>query len=134
LAEKSVLIESSKPSSSAIRFDQGQRLLNEFARTYKTGNLQQFMLLFSAKARNDHGDRSALEQDYRYLFTQSTWREIEFSNLQWHDTEKFSLSANYTTKVKWQNKIWLNRISGSIEFYFIQENGKVRIQQILLGE
>jgi hypothetical protein len=134
LIAKPVVLDAVKPNNSALRIDQGLWLLDEFTRTFQAGNLQQFMLLFSAKALNNRGDRTAIEQDYRYLFTQSTRREIQFLNLQWRDKESLSLSARYDTKVKWNNKIWISRNSGSIEFYFVQENGKVRIQKILIGE
>lgn len=113
---------------------QAGQVLNAFASTYQNGNLEQFMALFTANARNNRGDRSAIEQDYRHLFNESEQRSIQFSDLQWQDDGLVSLRASYDTKVKWQDKFRSSKQTGHIEFIFIEENGRVRIQQVLLAK
>lgn len=132
--QKSVPHENKSNQKSLPNTEQAQQVLAQFSQAYQRGNLTQFMALFSTQARNNRGDRLAIEQDYRELFSHSTRRSIRFSELQWRQHDNPALHAQYYTQVKWQNK-WLQVTNqGPIQFMFINENGKLRIQQILLGE
>ena len=88
----------------------------------------------SAQARNNRGNRLAIEQDYQGLFSHSSRRRIRFSGLQWRQQDKLALQAQYQTQVKWQDKWMQVGQKGRVEFLFTHENGKLLIQQILLGE
>ena len=125
-------VKADKPVKTEPSIKQAEQVLNAFASSYQIGDLEQFMALFSANARNNRGNRSAIEQDYRNLFNESEQRSIQFSNMQWQEQNNVTLSASYDTRVKWQDKFRASKQTGKIEFTFIEENGRVRIQQVLL--
>ena len=115
---------------------QGIQVLSDFSQRYGFGNISYFMQLFSATAQNESGDRKAIEQDYHQFFENSIKRQIQFSQLQWRNQNQktLSLQAFYVTKVKWHKIGFASSTEGQIQLNFIEENGKVKIQQILIKE
>lgn len=112
----------------------GQALLAEFGQRYKLGDINAFMQMFSATARNNRGDRQAIENDYARFFTNSSSRKISFTNQKWIFREGvIQFRAKYAASVRRKGELMSETSKGSIEMVMSEENGKLRIQQILLG-
>ena len=112
----------------------GQALLAEFSQRYKLGDINAFMQVFSSSARNNRGDRQAIEDDYARFFSNSNSRKISFSNEKWLLREGvIQFRAKYAASVRRKGGLLPETSKGTIELVMSEENGKLRIQQILLG-
>lgn len=112
----------------------GQALLAEFRQRYKLGDIDAFMQIFSASARNNRGDRQAIEDDYARFFRNSSSRKIGFSDEKWLFREGvIQFRAKYAASVRRKGELVAETSKGTIEIVMSEENGKLRIQQILLG-
>lgn len=112
----------------------GQALLTEFRQRYKLGDIDLFMQIFSASARNNWADRQAIAVDYSRFFSGTSSRMISFSDEKWQFREGvIQFSANYAASVKRKGEMISETNKGRIALVMSEENGKLRIQQILLG-
>ena len=112
----------------------GQALLAEFRQRYKLGDINAFMQIFSSSARNNRGDRQAIEDDYARFFSNSNSRKIGFSNEKWQFREGvIQFRAKYAASVRRKGELIPETSKGTIELVMSEDNGKLRIQQILLG-
>jgi hypothetical protein len=110
-------------------------LLAEFKERYRRGEIDSFMQIFAVTARNNRGDRQAIAADYGRLFNGSSSRKISFSGEQWLIREGVvQYRAAYSASVRRQGELLPVSSNGRIELILSDENGKLRIQQILLGE
>lgn len=128
--------EAAAPQAEAKRDLQagGQALLAEFRQRYKLGDIDAFMQIFSASARNNRGDRQAIEDDYARFFSNSSSRKIGFSDEKWLFREGvIQFRAKYAASVRRKGELLPETSKGTIEMVISEENGKLRIQQILLG-
>lgn len=128
--------EAAAPPAEAKRDLQagGQALLAEFRQRYKLGDIDTFMQIFSASARNNRGDRQAIEEDYARFFSNSSSRKIGFSDEKWLFREGvLQFRAKYAASVRRKGELLPETSKGTIELVISEENGKLRIQQILLG-
>ena len=90
---------------------------------------------FSSSARNNRGNRQAIQADYAQFFSNSASRKIKFSEAKWNFRESvIQYKANYNTSVRRKGQIIPETSSGQIEIVMSKENGKLQIQQILLAE
>jgi len=132
-ADKDALVE--PPRAQGLSVADAKAMLPLFMGRYRQGDIEGFMDLFSRSARNNRGDREAIEEDYEKLFAGSQRRELEFSQLQWHPNEgRIVLQARYRSKVRSEGAMLAVVNKGRIELAFIEEGGDVRIQHILIGE
>ena len=89
---------------------------------------------YSRKRRNNRGDRQAIEEDYARFFSNSNSRKISFSNEKWQFREGvIQFRASYAASVRLKGELIPETSKGTIELVMSEENGKLRIQQILLG-
>jgi hypothetical protein len=126
-----------QPASQARRDLQAaaKALLAEFKERYRRGDIDSFMQIFATTARNNRGDRQAIAADYGRLFNGSSSRKISFSGEHWLVREGVvQYRAVYSTSVRRQGELLPVSSKGRIELILADENGKLRIQQILLGE
>jgi hypothetical protein len=92
------------------------------------------MQIFSSSARNNRGDRQAIEEDYARFFSNSNSRKIGFSNEKWQFREGvIQFRAKYAASVRRKGELIPETSKGTIELVMSEDNGKLRIQQILLG-
>jgi hypothetical protein len=129
-------VEVAAPPAEAKRDLQagGQALLAEFRQRYKLGDIDAFMQIFSASARNNRGDRHAIEDDYARFFSNSSSRKIGFSDEKWLFREGvIQFRAKYAASVRRKGELVPETSKGNIEMVMSEDNGKLRIQQILLG-
>ena len=114
---------------------EAQELLATFRQNYRIGNVDVFMRNFSRSARNNRGDRQAIENDYASFFAKSNSRKITFSNEKWLFREDVvQYTARYTATVRRKGELISDSSKGDIEFIMSKENGKLLIQQILLND
>ncbi len=93
------------------------------------------MQIFSSSARNNRGDRQAIEDDYARFFNNSSSRKISFSDDKWLFREGvIQFRAKYAASVRRKGELIPETSKGRIELVMSEENGKLRIQQILIGE
>lgn len=112
---------------------EAMQVLQAFSRHYQYGQLDPFMSLFSADARNDRGDRSLIAQDYGRLFNGSRKRSLDFSRLDWQPQSfGWRLTALYLAKVQRDSDMLPAKNKGTIELDFVDEGGRVKIRRIAL--
>jgi hypothetical protein len=118
-----------------VQSNQGEALqmLQAFARHYQAGQIDPFMALFSADARNDRGGRGAIAEDYGRLFRSSHRRSLDLSRLQWQPQDSgWRLNARYVAKVQRNSDLLPVKNKGTIELDFADEGGRLRIRRIAL--
>ena len=114
---------------------EAEQLLLAFKQGYRSGNISAFMSNFSNSARNNRGNRQAIEDDYADFFSKSASRKINFSNEKWLFREDVvQYTAGYTATVRRKNGLISDTSKGGIEFVMSKENGRLLIQQVLLKE
>jgi hypothetical protein len=135
-AHAPAIAEASIPPVAAKRDLQagGQALLAEFRQRYKLGDIGAFMQIFAQTARNNRGDRQAIEEDYARFFSNSSSRKISFSDEKWLFREGvIQFRAKYAASVRRKGELIPETSRGEVDMVISEENGKLRIQQILLG-
>ncbi|QBQ55980.1 DnaJ domain-containing protein [Nitrosococcus wardiae] len=86
-----------------------QHLLRRFVTTYQRGDLEGFLILFSADAStNDYAGKPALRQDYARFFSSTQARELQLSNLRWQ-------VEGDTAQGKGRYLVQVSKASGTVE-------------------
>ena len=107
--------------------------LQRFVQLYRAGEIEPFMVQFSADAHNNQGGLQAIRKDYARLFLLSKRRDLTFSNGQWQVVPGgMRFNADYRSKVGYDDQLLAERNSGRIEMLFRMDAGQVRIANILV--
>jgi hypothetical protein len=61
----------------------GRRLLNQFSTAYRSGEVQQVVVLFAPNARTPEGNLLDLHGHYSNLFASSSRRSLEYIDVEW---------------------------------------------------
>ncbi len=139
-ADKPIITNSTKQAVPVLEPKQtlqseAQALLDAFRQDYRAGNLNAFMLNFSNFARNNRGNRQAIEEDYAGFFAKSSARKISFTDEKWlYREDVVQFTARYSATVRRKGDLISDTSKGNIEFIMSKENGKLLIQQILLND
>ena len=113
--------------------DKAQIIVNTFSQRYQQGNINSFMQLFTADARNNRGGLDSIAEDYSRFFAITSQRKIQFTNIQWMDQPPaLRMRAKYVSSVRNKGQLIPKSSSGGIELVFAGERGQLLIQQILL--
>ena len=113
--------------------DKAQIIVNKFSQRYQQGNINSFMQLFTADARNNRGGLDSIAEDYSRFFAITSQRKIQFTNIQWIDQPPaLRMRAKYVSSVRNKGQLIPKSSSGGIELVFAGERGQLLIQQILL--
>jgi hypothetical protein len=112
----------------------GQALMLEFRRSYGAGQINPFMALFTANARNERGGRQAIYEDYAKFFESSSSRKINFSNIDCRPaSRRITCSADYAASVKRKGKLLPETVKGRIELQMSSVDDRLLIDRIRIG-
>ncbi len=112
-----------------IKVDELTQMLETFASTYKAGDIEQFMALFSTDAKtNDRNTLRGIREDYVGLFTSTVLRKIDFNNMQWKWERGASHGeGTYVVKVQQNGKGKIDTYRGNLRISIGRYDSKLLI-------
>lgn len=122
-----------KPATSPITAQDLQSLVNKFAQSYASGNIESMMALFADNAKtNDQNTTAGIRKDYLDLFQGTDTRQMIIKNMKW------SLANNQATgegpfevNVRAKGKKAVTSVKGSLKITVMKSNSGAKIVQMI---
>jgi len=121
--------ENTYAAGSPASTDELKQVLENFARAYRAGDIEQFMALFTLDAKtNDHSTLQGIRDDYVELFTGTGSRKIDLSAMQWQREGSVSRGeGTYVVKVQPNGKRKIDVYRGKLWFNIRRSDDKLLI-------
>lgn len=102
---------------------------------YATGDISRMMRLFAPDAVENRGGIDAIEADYRTLFRDSVWRELDLSGVNWViHADRIVGSGAYVAHVRARGDKNAKSFTGWIRIEAVLLGGEWKIETLLHGD
>lgn len=104
----------------------------DLARRYARGDLDAFMALFDANARNESGGYSKIRKDYDELFTSTSTRHLQVSDMTWthQDGDIWKGEGRFQARVQRNDETATRQYSGSIRLEVVMQGDRPAIRAL----
>lgn len=111
---------------------EAEEALSRFIATYRSGQLNVFMSLFTTSARSNSGDLRSIRSEYDKLFSTTAEREFECSDVRWHfDGNRATANGKFTLLVHERTGLSSTRYTGSLRILFLETlAGEILIERL----